>query len=149
MPRSIFALGLAAALVAGAVGPASRAATLSKEYVFKPHIELQVGAEVRDADHALRLDTVQFVFPDPDRVIRFGDAVQADVSISNLGTGAVKVGIAIAAFDADGNLLGVASGGSKWMPIKPDRRSYYSVKFADVNNRMDEAATFRITLETK
>jgi hypothetical protein len=125
------------------------AALPSKEYVFKPHVELKVGAELRDDRHALRLETVQFRFPDPDRIIRFGDAVQCDVSISNLGTEAVKVGVAIAAFDAEGNLLGVASGGSKWMPIKPDRRSYYTVRFTDVNDRLDEAASFQITLEPK
>jgi hypothetical protein len=148
MRGPIWVWGIAACVAVAAMLP-GEAAMPSKQYVFKPHVELKIGAELRDDRHALRLETVQFRFPDRDRVIRFGDAVQCDVSISNLGTEAVKVGVAIAAFDAEGNLLGVASGGSKWMPIKPDRRSYYTVRFTDVNDRMDEASSFQITLEPK
>lgn len=142
------AIGIAVAATLW-IATGAGATMLSKEYVFKPHVELRIGAEVRDDRHAIRLDSVRFEFPDPDRVVRLTDAVKADVKISNLGTEPVKVGIAIAVFDDDGNLVGVASGGSTWLAIKPDRTSFYTVKFADVNDRMDDATRFRITLETK
>lgn len=127
----------------------AHALTLSKEYEFRPHVELVIGAEVREGQEGVRLDTVQFLFPDSTQMIRFSNAIKVDVSISNLGTTSQKIGVAIALFADDGALVGVASGGSKWMAIKPDRRSFYTLKFADVDSRIAEATRFRITLETK
>jgi len=127
----------------------SRAMMLSKEFAFKPHVELVIGAEVRDGQQGVRLDTVQFLFPDTTKMVRFSNAIKVDVSLSNTGTEAQKVGVAIALYADDGALVGVASGGSKWMAIKPDRRSFYTLKFADVNSRISEATRFRVTLETR
>jgi hypothetical protein len=127
----------------------SRAMMLSKEYAFKPHIELVIGAEVREGQQGVRLDTVQFLFPDTSKMVRFSNAIKVDVSLSNIGTLSQKVGVAIALYADDGALVGVASGGSKWMAIKPDRRSFYTMKFSDVDSRISEATRFRITLETK
>ena len=127
----------------------SRAMMLSKEYAFKPHVELVIDAEVREGEQGIRLDTVQFLFPDTTKMVRFSNAIKVDVSMSNTGTVAQKVGVAIALYADDGALVGVASGGSKWMAIKPGRRSFYTLKFADVDSRIAEATRFRITLETK
>ena len=79
----------------------------------------------------------------------FDIAEGVDVTISNLGDEAKKVGIAIALYDADGRLVGVASGGSKLVAIKPDRKSTYELNFADVGNMAHRAATFQISLEAK
>jgi len=142
-------VGVGATLAATVLSGAIQAASLSKEYVFRPEVELAIGAEVREGDVGIRLDSVQFVVRDEDRLLPFGSPMRVDVGIKNLGTDARKVGVAIALFAEDGSLVGVASGGSKWLAIKPDRKSYYTLKFEDVTGRLDEATRFRITLETK
>jgi hypothetical protein len=139
--------GLAAVFAMSWTAP--DAAMLSREYLFKPNVELTVDADAQDTDAAFRLRTVEFVYPDEDRLVQFSDTVRAEVAVANLGDTSVKVGVAIALFDANGTLVGVASGGSKWLPIKPQRRSYYTLKFTDVDSRIREATQFQITVESK
>ena len=145
--RRLVATGVVFVCVVSAM-PA-QAMMLSKEYEFKPQVELVIGAEVRDGEQGIRLDTVQFLFPDATQMVRFSNAIKVDVSISNLGVTSQKIGVAIALFADDGTLVGVASGGSKWMAIKGDRRSFYTLKFSDVDSRISEATRFRITLESR
>ena len=59
------------------------------------------------------------------------------------------VGVAIAVFDEAGRLVGVASGGSKLLPLKPERQKTYTLLFSHVNGGMHAAKTFRITLESR
>ena len=88
----------------------------SKAYAFKPNTTLEVGTEMPGG---LRLDTVEFVVPADERVegsVFSGPKVK--VGISNLGDKSVKIGVAIAVTDADGKLVGVASGGTKLFPMR-------------------------------
>ena len=122
-------------------------ATTSKKYVFKPGVTLEIGADMGDG---VRLDTVQFDLPDGSGGrMRLSGVPRADVSIANGGPEPIRVGIAIAVFDADGNLVAVGSSGSKLLSIKSQRVSYYTLSFDHVNNRIHEGATFQITVETK
>ncbi len=129
------------------VGGAAQAALISKTFKYRHGVLLEIGASSEDG---LRLDSVQFFLPsDSKGPFRFGPGVRADVAVSNLGPEAQKVGIAIALFDARGRLVGVASGGSALLAIKPQRQSFYSLTFKDVNNLAAEAVSFQISVERK
>ena len=72
-----------------------------------------------------------------------------EVSLSNTADRSLKVGVAIALFDADGRLVGVASGGSRWAPIKANRQKTFRLVFDNVNHEIFDTKTFQITVETK
>ncbi len=122
-------------------------ALTSKTYKFKEGVILQIGAS---AD-GLRLDNVSFRVPKAKegRLFRTSGSVKAQVAISNEGAESRRVGIAIALFDSEGNLVGVASGGSRWLPVKPERQNTYVLVFDDVNELAHQAATFQISIETR
>ena|SRR6186997_603977 len=128
--------------------PAARADTFSKKYRFVLDKTLEVGETVGEG---MRLDSVQFVFPaaSGEKILRIGGVPEAVVAISNLGQESVKIGIAVAVYDEEGRLLGVASGGSTMRGIRAYRQVGYSLKFDYVNGEMTKAATFQVSVETK
>jgi len=121
----------------------ARAELFSKAYTFKTDTNLQVGAEVPGG---LRLDSVEFVMPKASQTGTF-DGPKVKVSISNLGTEAVKVGIAIAVTDADGRLVAVASGGTKLFPLRADRQISYTLSIDNVRADLSKGTVFRISIE--
>jgi len=137
-------LGVAASL---AVVAGARAELFSKAYAFKVNTKLQVGTEVPGG---LRLDSVEFILPktDPAQTPTFGGP-KVKVSISNLGKTSVTVAIAIAVMNADGRLVGVASGGTKLFPLRAERQMEYSLDFGGVNSELAQGATFHLSVETK
>lgn len=128
--------------------PSADADTFSKKYRFAAGKTLEVGEPV---GAGMRLDSVQFVLPAPTegRILRIGGLPEAVVAVSNLSQESVKVGVALAVFDEEGRLLGVASGGSAMRGIHPYRQVGYSLKFDFVNGEMAKAATFQVSVETK
>ena len=118
---------------------------MSRTYKFKPDVVLDIGA----SQGGLRLDSVRFVLPSDKTLFRFGSGVRAEVNVSNLSSEPMKVGVAIALFDAEGRLLGVASGGSALLAIKSERQSTYTLSFKDVNDSAARATSFQISLEPK
>ena len=71
------------------------------------------------------------------------------MAISNTSGESRKVGLALALFDEEGRLLGVASGGSKLASIKPGRQKSFILLFDGVNSEAHRAATFQISMESK
>lgn len=127
--------------------PAAQADTFSKKYRFVLDKTLEMGETLGDG---MRLDSVQFVMPATDgKILRIGGVPEAVVAISNMSQESVKVGIAVAVFDEEGRLLGVASGGSAMRGIRALRQVGYSLKFDWVNGEMTKAATFQVSVETK
>jgi len=147
MPRARTAL-LAALLALPAFAPASEAAMFSKTYVFKPDTTLEIGVEV---ESGLRLDTVRFDLPATadGKVVRTAGLVQARVALSNTSGGARKVGFAVALYDDENRLLGVASCGIGLFPLKSGRQGTYSCTFENVNAEIPRATKFQITIEPK
>jgi hypothetical protein len=133
---------LAAALIFGA-GPA-RAELFSKAYAFKPDTLLEMGVEVPGG---LRLDSVEFVLPKEGSPSGTFTGPKVKVSISNLGTSPVKIGVAIAVTDADGKLLAVASGGTKLFPLRTDRQILYTLPIDNVRAELVKGTVFRISIE--
>jgi hypothetical protein len=133
----VFLCALALSLLAT---PAVQADTFSKKYRFVQDKTLEIGETVGEG---MRLDSVQFVFPanSGEKILRIGGVPEAVVAISNLGQESIKIGIAVAVYDEEGRLLGVASGAY--------RQVGYSLKFDYVNGEMTKAATFQVSVETK
>lgn len=131
-----------------AVAPSAQADTFSKKYRYVNDKTLEVGESVGSG---MRLDSVQFVLPasSGESILRVGGVPEAVVAISNMSQESVKVGVAIAVYDEEGRLLGVASGGSAMRGIRAYRQVGYSLKFDYVNGEMAKAATFQVSVETK
>jgi hypothetical protein len=123
----------------------ARAELFSKAYAFKPDTVLEVGTEMPSG---LRLDSVEFVLPKegPDKAGTFAGP-KVKVSISNLGTTSAKIGVSIAVTDADGRLVGVASGGTKLFPMRSDRAIVYTLSINGVRAELDKGTVFRISVE--
>jgi hypothetical protein len=129
-------------------GGDARADTLSGTYVFKSGVTLEIGDETGDG---LRLDSVEFQVPQSreGRKMRVGGLVRVKVAVSNLGEKPRKVGVAVALIDAEGGLLGVASGGSALGSVRPDRQVTFTLVFDHVNRLSASAASFKVAMETK
>jgi len=126
----------------------ARADFLSKRFEFKAGVVLEIGVATAEG---VRLDTVRFQVPTPvqGRHERSGGLVKAEVTISNTASVPFRVGIAMALFDGEQRLLGVASGGTALIPIKPGRQKTFDLVFDDVNDRVHGATSFQISLEPK
>ena len=136
--------GLVMAVALVFVASDARAELFSKAYAFKPNTTLQVGAEMPGG---LRLDSVEFVLPKEGVQGGTFDGPKVKVSISNLGTAAAKIGVAIAVTDADGRLVGVASGGTKLFPLRAGRQIVYTLSVDSVRAELSKGTVFRISVE--
>jgi hypothetical protein len=127
---------------------ASHAGLLSKSFQFKRGTVLEVGLAT---DDGLRIDNIRFDFPSTvgGRLIRTSGLVRADVAVSNTSTVTHKVGIALALFDEESRLVGVASGGSRVSGLKGGRQRTYKLVFDSVNAEAFKAKTFQVSVETR
>ena len=71
------------------------------------------------------------------------------VRIDNNSMTDEEVGVAVVVFDAEGNVVAAGSNGTKWGYLNKGDRTYYDIDFPYVYRRLDDAANFIITLETK
>ena len=76
-----------------------------------------------------------------------GDA-GAKVRVDNNGYTSAEVGIAIVLWDAERNIVGAGSGGTKVGFLTKGSRDTHQVQFDYVYRNLDKAKTFTITLET-
>jgi hypothetical protein len=72
----------------------------------------------------------------------------AVAQVDNNGFIPAEVGVAIAIFDKDGNLVAAGSGGVKVGYLSKGERDTFTIKFPYVYRNLDKAATFTATLET-
>jgi hypothetical protein len=144
-PLLVGALVLAAALL---LSPCAEAELLSKSYVFKAGVTLELGAATADG---LRVDSVEFKLPAPvgDRNSRVAGLAAVQVRVSNIAEKSRKAGVVVALFDDEGRLLGVASGGTSLVGIKSGRQKSYTLIFDNVNSEVHRATKFQISIESK
>ncbi len=135
MKRGALVLTVALVLLA----PLSHAELFSKTYVFKANTTLEVGEELQEG---IRVDSITLNVPEG----RFGSPVAA-IAISNLGARSARVGIAVALVDDDNKLVGVASGGTRLFPLRPERQMVYKVPFHHVNGDVARASVFMLAIE--
>lgn len=70
------------------------------------------------------------------------------VRIDNNGMSDQQVGVAVVIFDAEGNVVAAGSNGTKWGYLNKGQRTYYNIDFPYVYRRLDNAASFLVTIET-
>jgi hypothetical protein len=71
------------------------------------------------------------------------------VRIDNNGFVDEEVGVAVVVFDAEGNVVAAGSNGTKWGYLNKGQRTYYNIDFPYVYRRLEQAASFTVTLETR
>jgi hypothetical protein len=71
------------------------------------------------------------------------------VRIDNNGLTDQQVGVAVVVFDAEGNVVGAGSNGTKWGYLNKGDRTYYDIDFPYVYRRLDQATSFIVTIETQ
>ena len=71
------------------------------------------------------------------------------VRIDNNSMTDQEVGVAVVVFDAEGNVVAAGSNGTKWGYLNKGDRTYYDIDFPYVYRRLDQAANFIVTLETR
>ena len=144
--RRWVAMAIAAIVGFASAGVVTLAAVTSKTYEYKADVKLETGVDV---GQGLKLDSVLFKSPSSiGKKFWSSGILKADVTISNLGQEARKFGIAVALFDEDGRLLGVASHGTTF-PLKPERQAVYTLDFTNVNSEIFKATQFKISVEPK
>jgi hypothetical protein len=136
--------GIVVALLMLVAAGNARAELFSKAYAFKVGTTLEIGTEMPGG---LRLDSVEFEIPDPAVQGSVWSGPKAKVAISNLGTSSVKIAVSIAVTDAEGKLVGVASGGTKLFPMRADRAIVYSLPINGVRSEFANGTVFRISVE--
>lgn len=139
--RLLVALGVltALALILSA-GPAG-AATVSRKYKLERNKPLTLDLSAS----GVRAEKVTFEFPSS--VLRFQTANKARVVVANEGSSRVRVGLAIALFDSEGNLVGAGTGGNKGGKVGPTESEEFSVFFYYVSEQIESAAIFQISME--
>ena len=71
------------------------------------------------------------------------------VRIDNNSETDEEVGVAVVVFDAEGNVVAAGSNGTKWGYLNKGARTYYAIDFPYVYRRLEQAANFIVTLETR
>jgi hypothetical protein len=74
---------------------------------------------------------------------------KAIVRVDNNSQRDQEVGVAIAVFDEQGNLLAAGDGGNKVGELNKGEREEFTVRFSYVYRNLKDAKSFLVTLETK
>jgi hypothetical protein len=72
---------------------------------------------------------------------------RARVEVVNMSSNSKNPGLAVAIFDEKDNLLGVASGGSKILSVKPGKTETFDLNFFQVKERLMRGSYFVISVE--
>ena len=144
MKRASFASVLALVLFAALPLCAD---SFSQRYEFAPEKWIRLNAKVG----GLEIQDVQFQFPTyvGPRKLGIKGRDQATLTVKNYGEVRTRVKVAIALFDADGNLVGCGTTGTKVAGTKPGGSESFYISFDYVNARLATAKTFYLTVETE
>ncbi len=97
----------------------------------------------------LRLDSIFFnrreIARGPLKGTTFG--LRAHLTVTNLANKVRVPGFAVAVFDAEDRLLGVASGGSKIGGVQPGEKESFDLNFTQVKERLPLGAYFVLSVE--
>ncbi len=139
-------LSLAVLLAAALAAPLS-AQVATKKFPWQPiggvqNIDVQteevvVGQVVFDLGSTLRGTPLR------------KSSAKVRVRIDNNSQTDEEVGVAVVVFDAEGNVVAAGSNGTKWGYLNKGDRTYYDIDFPYVYRRLDQAASFVVTLETR
>jgi hypothetical protein len=130
------AFGFAAALCAQVA---------TQKYDWKPVNGVQ---EVHVESSRVVLSQLEFDLGQKMAPLRSSTA-RAVARVDNNGFIPQEIGVAIAIFDADGNLVAAGSGGVKLGYLSKGDRENFTIRFPYVYRNMDNAASFVVSLETR
>jgi hypothetical protein len=74
---------------------------------------------------------------------------RAQVKVTNTALKPRTPGFAVAVFDAEGQLLGAANGGTKFGTVKPGETETFDLNFFQVKERLPKGATFVLSIELR
>ncbi len=136
--------GLAAPLLAKQAPPAFQ--QISQKFDYKPVKQIQAIQLALD-----RVQVRQIVFaPASEAGGRQKHSVpEAVLSIANDGPATAAIGVAIAIFDGDGNLLAAGAGGARQGWLAAGEKGTAAIRFPYVYRNLDKARTFLLTLEVQ
>jgi hypothetical protein len=126
------------------------AAPLSGEIITKKFDWQPVGG-VQKTDMSttdMAISEIRFDLGDTLPPIRRSTA-KAVVRVDNNSQIDQEVGVAVAVFDGDGNLIAAGNGGNKVGELNKGEREEFTVPFSYVYRNLHNAKTFLVTLETK
>ena len=96
----------------------------------------------------IAVSEIRFDLGDTVAPIRVSSA-KAVVRVDNNSQIDQEVGVAVAVFDADGNLVAAGNGGNKVGELNKGEREEFTVRFSYVYRNLKSARSFLVTLETK
>ena len=142
--RFPFLLSAAVVLALVSASPLS-ADVLTKKFDWAPVNGIQ---RVDMQSNDIAVSEIRFDLGDTIAPVRISSA-KAVVRVDNNSQIDQEVGVAIAVFDGDGNLIGAGDGGNKVGELNRGDRSEFTVRFGYVYRNLKNARSFLITLETK
>lgn len=74
---------------------------------------------------------------------------RAQVEVTNTALKPRTPGFAVAVFDAEGRLLGAATGGTKFGTVKPGETETFDLNFTQVKERLPLGASFVLSVELR
>jgi hypothetical protein len=132
----VVAFGFAAAL---------SAEVATQKYDWKPVNGVQ---EVHVESNRVVLSQIEFDLGQ--KMVPFrSSTARAIARVDNNGFIPQEVGVALAVFDAEGNLIAAGSGGVKVGYLSKGERDTFTVRFVYVYRNLDKAASFTVSLETR
>jgi hypothetical protein len=124
---------------------AARADVVTKKFDWAPGAN---GVQKLDFEwNNLSVGQVIWNLGDTLKPLRVSSA-SAEVRVDNNGFLNQVVGIAIAVFDEQGNMIAAGSGGNKVGHLNKGERDHFRVAFPYVYRNLDKAKSFYLTLET-
>ena len=118
---------------------------LTKKFDWQPVSGIQ-KIEVQSND--IVVSQIRWDLGDTMAPIRISSS-KAVVRVDNNSERDQEVGVAIAVFDEQGNLVAAGSGGNKVGELNKGDREEFTVRFPYVYRNLREAKTFLVSLETK
>jgi hypothetical protein len=119
----------------------------SREYEFKWDKTLPLGLEL----DGLKVNSVFFANRELKaswlKDANFG--TRAQVEVTNGAKQDRIPGFAVAVFDKEGRLLGVASGGTKFGVVKPGETETFDLNFTQVKERLPRGEKFVLSVELR
>jgi hypothetical protein len=132
-------------VVAFAFASALCAEVATQKYDWKPVNGVQ---EVHVESNRVVLSQLEFDFGQ--KMVPFrSSTAHATARVDNNGFIPQEVGVAVAIFDAEGNLIAAGSGGVKVGYLSKGERDTFMIRFVYVYRNLDKAASFTASLETR
>lgn len=107
--------------------------------------------QLNEKNGAVTIQDIQFQFPGfvGPKKLEIAGRNQAVVHLKNYGTETLRLSLGIALYDGEGNLVGCGTTGSRLGVTKPGEEEAFFIPFNYLKERLTQAKTFQITLESQ